>query len=128
MRKLIIAVVVVAACGGSPDPVPVFGPPTETPCPPGGTSLTYENFAKPFMEAYCTRCHSEELVGAARQGAPEFHDFNYYFGIKGVANHVDETSAAGPAAINRGMPQDGAKPTDAERFMLGEWIACELPE
>ncbi len=80
------------------------------------------------MEDYCTRCHSIELEGAARQGAPEFHDFDSYFGIRGVADHVDETTAAGPAVINRGMPQDGNKPTDEERFLLGEWIACDLPQ
>jgi hypothetical protein len=125
MRNTLLVVLV--ACGGS-DPLPVFGPPTETVCPPSGTTLTYENFAAPFMERYCTRCHHEDLVGEARQGAPEFHDFNYYFGIVGVANHVDETSAAGPAVINRGMPQNGARPTDEERFLLGEWIACDMPE
>ncbi len=117
-----------AACGGDPDPIPVFGPPTETVCPPGGTTLTYDNFAEKFMTDYCTRCHSSQLQGAARHGAPDFHDFDTYFGIRGVSNHVDETSAAGPAVINRGMPQEGNRPTDEERFLLGEWIACDLPE
>jgi hypothetical protein len=117
-----------AACSSPPPPIAVLGLPTETQCPPSGTTLTYENFAAPFMGSYCTRCHHSELVGAARQGAPTFHDFDTYFGIRGVANHVDETTAAGPAVINRGMPQDGAQPTDEERFMLGEWIACDLPE
>ena len=126
MRRLLLCFLF--ACGGDPEPIPVFGPPTMTECPPGGTTLTYDNFAKQFMEDYCTRCHSSQLVGAARQGAPDFHDFDTYFGIRGVADHVDETSAAGPAAVNRGMPQDGNKPTDEERFMLGEWIACDLPE
>lgn len=126
MRWLIA---VVAACGSDSAPdIPVFGPPTETACPPGGTTLRYETFAKPFMETYCTSCHASTLEGEARHGAPTFHDFDTYFGIRGVANHVDETSAAGPAAINRGMPQDNPRPSDEERFMLGEWIACDLPE
>jgi uncharacterized membrane protein len=125
MRVLVLMLLV--ACGGE-DPVPVFGPPTETVCPPGGTTLTYDNFAKQFMDDYCTRCHAITLEGAARHGAPEFHDFDSYFGIRGVADHIDETTAAGPAAINRGMPQDGNKPTDEERFLLGEWIACDLPQ
>jgi uncharacterized membrane protein len=116
-----------AACGT--EPIPVFGPPTETMCPPAGTALTYDNFAKGFMESYCTQCHSSELVGTERMGAPSFHDFDSYFGIVGVADHVDETSAGGPAAMNRGMPPAGFDaPTDAERLMLGEWIACGLPE
>ena len=106
----------------------VFGPPTESVCPPGGTTLTYNNFAKPFMIEYCTRCHSSELVGAQRNGAPSFHDFDTLFGIKAVSDHVDETTASGPAATNEGMPQDGPKPTKSEREMLGEWIACGMPE
>jgi hypothetical protein len=104
----------------------VFGPPTESVCPQGST-LTYENFGKPFMENYCTRCHSSELRGAARMGAPSFHDFDTLFGIQVVADHVDETSAAGPAATNRGMPPGRPSPTLEERKKLGEWIACGMP-
>ena len=107
----------------------VFGPPTETPCPPGGTTLTYNNFGKPFMETYCTKCHHSDLTGAARMGAPSFHDFDTLFGIKAVSNHIDETTASGPAATNLGMPPAGnPKPTLAEREMLAEWIACNAPE
>ena len=106
----------------------IWGPPTETECPPGGTSLTYTDFGKPFMENYCTRCHSSELVGTARKGAPSFHDFDSLFGIKAVSMHIDETTGSGPAATNTGMPPDGAKPTKAEREMLAQWIACGMPQ
>lgn len=105
----------------------VFGPPTEATCPPGST-LTYNNFGKPFMERYCTRCHSSELTGGARQGAPSFHDFDSLFGVKAVSDHIDETTAAGPAAINDGMPEGDPAPTETERYQLGEWIACGMPE
>ncbi|HWO20072.1 MAG TPA: hypothetical protein VNO30_14900 [Kofleriaceae bacterium] len=105
----------------------IFGPPTESTCPQGST-LTYNNFGKQFMESYCTSCHSSELTGAARNGAPTFHDFDTLFGIKAVSDHIDEASAAGPAAINEGMPEDGPKPSEMERYLLGEWIACGMPE
>jgi uncharacterized membrane protein len=105
----------------------VFGPPTESVCPQGST-LTYNNFGKQFMESYCTRCHATDKVGEARQGAPSFHDFDTLFGIKAVSDHIDQTTASGPAATNMGMPPDGAKPSLAERQMLGEWIACGMPE
>jgi hypothetical protein len=120
MRALsFVALVVVgtAACGGgSPTP-------TGAVCPPGST-LTYENFARPFMEAYCTRCHSSELRGEDRHGAPVFHDFDTEIGILNVGGHVDEEAAAGPNAVNTFMPEDDPKPTEAERFQLGEWLAC----
>ena len=105
----------------------VFGPYTEAVCPPAST-LTYNNFGKQFMESYCTRCHDSAKTGDQRQGAPSFHDFDTLFGIKAVSDHIDQTSASGPAATNDSMPPDGTKPSLAEREMLGEWIACGMPE
>src|SRR5262245_50743690 len=98
MKALVIAIGL-AGCTAAP----TLGPPTGAECPPG-SMLTYENFGKPFMESYCTRCHARLLTGAARMGAPTFHDFDSLFGIKVVYDHVDETSAAGPAAFNDSMP------------------------
>ena len=118
-----LLLVLLVGCG----PDTVFGPPTESVCPPTGTPLSYENFAGPFMETYCTQCHSSELRGAARMGAPSFHDFDTLFGIKAVWQHVDETTAAGPAATNTGMPPESPYPTLEERRQLGEWIACGMP-
>lgn len=105
----------------------IFGPPTQSVCPQGST-LTYNNFGKMFMENYCTRCHSSTLEGDARMGAPKYHDFDTLFGIQAVSDHIDEVAAAGPAATNEAMPENGSKPTLAERQMLGEWIACGMPE
>lgn len=121
-RLAALAVLFLAGCPEES----VFGPPTETVCPTG-SPLTYDNFGKSFMESYCTRCHSSELVGSQRQGAPSFHDFDSLFGIKAVSMHIDETTGSGPAATNTGMPPDGAKPSKAEREMLAQWIACGMP-
>lgn len=130
-RTISIAALVLATLighgGGCDSEESVFGPPTGATCPQGST-LTYTNFGKAFMERYCTRCHSSELTGAARQGAPSFHDFDTLFGIMAVSDHIDETTAAGPAAVNDGMPKDGLAPTLDERYQLGEWIACGMPE
>ena len=105
----------------------VFGPPTEATCPQGST-LTYNNFGKSFMENYCTRCHHSDLMGEARMGAPSFHDFDSLFGVKAVSDHIDQTTGSGPAATNMGMPPNGSKPTMAERAQLAEWIACGMTE
>ena len=103
----------------------VLGPATEATCPPSST-LTYENFGKPFVEAYCTDCHSSELTGDDRNGAPAHHDFDTLVGIKSVANHVDQAAAAGPAATNDAMPPEDPVPTLEERQQLAEWISCGL--
>jgi hypothetical protein len=124
--KSVGACVLVLLLGCSEEPL--FGPPTESVCPPVQT-LSYENFGKPFMESYCTECHDSAKRGADRQGAPSFHDFNTVYGVRAVYEHIDFTTAAGPTGIvNDSMPPDGEpQPTLAEREKLGEWIACEMP-
>lgn len=128
LKSLLAAALLLAACGH--DDGFEFGPPTGSVCPPEGTTLTYTSFAVPFMDAYCNDCHSSELTGEDRQGAPLYHDFDYLGGIRAVADHVDWTAAAGPDATNELMPPADfdAIPTLAERRQLGEWIACGLPE
>jgi cytochrome c5 len=123
MRQLAWLAMALVACTNT---VPLFGPPTQSVCPAGST-LTYQGFGQPFMESYCTRCHASDLHGADRQGAPSFHDFDTLYGIKAVFDHVDETTAAGPAATNTSMPPDRPAPTLDERKQLGEWIACGMP-
>ena len=93
-------------------------------CPPGST-LTYTNFAKPFMEKYCNECHARDKHGDDRKGAPSFHDFNTVFGVRAVHDHIDETTAAGPAAVNDGMPQSAPFPTLEE---LRGLVARALPD
>ncbi|HET6584081.1 MAG TPA: hypothetical protein VFG69_11545 [Nannocystaceae bacterium] len=103
-----------------------FGPPTESVCPEGST-LTWESFGRQFMATYCTECHSSQLMGADRQGAPLFHDFDTLEGVLPVLDHIDYKAAAGPAATNELMPPAGnPQPTDEERHQLGEWLACEV--
>ena len=121
---LIAATSLTGACGDDhghhPDAIP-----TDAVCAPGST-LSYEDFGKPFMEKYCTRCHHSELNGSERQGAPLYHDFDTLDGILVVANHVDWYAAAGPSSTNEIMPPNGELPTLQERTNLGEWLVCEL--
>jgi cytochrome c5 len=105
-----------------------IGTPSGATCPEN-SDLTYDSFGKAFMDKYCIKCHSTELSGAARNGAPADHDFNVYEGIIGVAMHIDEYAASGPDSTNKTMPpasDSGPKPTMEEREKLGEWLACEL--
>lgn len=117
---LFAAVTALAACSDGAEPTP-----SGATCPPGNT-LTYENFAAPFMTSYCTRCHASNLEGPARHGAPLFHDFDTKTGILNVGGHVDEWAAAGPLSVNTLMPDGAPRPTLEERQQLGAWIACEL--
>ena len=116
------AAVITLALGACP--ADEHGHPSGSTCPPDNT-LTYDSFARGFMETYCTRCHASTLSGPERHGAPLFHDFDTEVGILNVGNHVDQYAAAGPFAINTLMPPDAPAPTEAERRLLGQWLACE---
>jgi uncharacterized membrane protein len=107
---------VIASCS-SPEP-------TTTTCSTTDTALTYAGFGDSFMASYCTGCHSSELAGSARMGAPAGYNFDSYAGIRGFANQIDLATVT-----NRRMPPPGRlAPSDDERALLGEWIACGLPE
>jgi len=101
------------------------GPPTESVCPTD-SMLTYEGFGQPFMQMYCTRCHSAEVSGDARMSAPADHNFDTLEEILPLAEHIDEKAGAGPAATNEFMPIGAPTPTLEERRQLSEWLACEL--
>jgi len=120
LAAMTFAVSAAACTSGGADPTP-----SGATCPPAST-LTYDNFGQPFMEAYCTRCHASTLHGNDRHGAPVFHDFDSLTGILNVHDHVDWYAAAGPSSVNEEMPFDGPMPTMEERFQLGEWLACEV--
>lgn len=120
---LALALVLTAACGDDHDHDEA-GVATASVCPTDSPP-TYEDFAQPFMTAYCIRCHSSTRTGTARNGAPDGHDFDTEEGILIVAHHVDQYAAGGPAGVNTIMPPSGDAPTEAERRRLGEWLACE---
>ncbi len=104
-----------------------MGVATNSVCPEN-SSLTYEDFAKPFFERYCLECHSEKLQGSARHGAPSDHDFDTLDDVfASNLAHIDLVAAAGPDAINTDMPRGTRTPTEAERRRLGEWLACGAP-
>ncbi len=120
--SMVAALVASAACGDHAEE----GQPTGAVCPTPAT-LTYVNFGKAFLDKYCVECHDANKSGAARQGAPEFHDFDTLVGLKQVADHADEYAGSGPAATNLLMPtENGTRPipTLAERVQFSEWIAC----
>jgi uncharacterized membrane protein len=100
----------------------------EVQCPSGGTQLTEQNFGRAFLDTYCTRCHSSTLTGPARNGAPE--GFNWDL-IDSVREHADpmneEAGANADGSVNRDMPLNDPRPTDAERRQLSEWLACGAP-
>jgi uncharacterized membrane protein len=114
-------VLLAAGCGGEDEEE---GSETGSTCPADST-LTYESFGAPFMEAYCTRCHSSDVAVPDRGGAPTDVNFDTLDGILAEADEIDELAAAGPDSVNSQMPPSDPRPSEAERRQLGEWLACE---
>jgi uncharacterized membrane protein len=121
LRSLVIVALTPTACHSHEEYTPSGAECLEE------STLTWDTFGKPFMDKYCTRCHSSALSGSARQGAPNDHNFDAVAGVRDELEHVDGQAAAGPDAVNTGMPIGAPTPTEDERRQLGEWLACGAP-
>jgi uncharacterized membrane protein len=116
--KLVLSLLVLAACGGGSSPSGATCPPVDPP--------TYATFAQPFFAKYCTSCHSSTTTN--RRDAPLDHNYDSEADIRKHASAIDEVAAAGPDATNTAMPEIGgtvvSKPTQLEREQLGAYLAC----
>ena len=78
------------------------------------------------MATYCADCHSASA--ANRHSAPSDINFDSMDDIRAHLEDIDVEAAAGPSATNTTMPALDAKvthaPTQAEREMLGQFLAC----
>ena len=105
--------------------------PTEADCP-GDSALTWTNFADDFFDFYCRGCHSVEVEGADRNGAPVGVNWDTLAEVEARAAQIDRLAGAHGDIVNDFMPPvfvDGIVfPSRAEREDLAQWIACDLPE
>ncbi len=81
--------------------------------------LTYQNFGEPFFLDWCRGCHSSGLPAGARQHAPEAVNFDDLDAVRLHSTRIG-LRATGSAPS---MPP-AAGPSQAEREMLAEWLAC----
>lgn len=91
------------------------------PCPPGGTSLTYESFGKGFMDAYCQSCHAAHAT--ERYGAPGGYAFDTADDVRRLRARIFVRAAG----ANVSMPPGPNDPSAAERDKLADWLACGAP-
>ena len=113
--KLAALAVALAAC----DPAPLTM--DEHPCPPAGTSATYQSFGAPFFASYCDRCHSAGI--GDRHGAPSSYVFDTLDDVHAHAARIF-VRAAGP---NTTMPPGPDDPPAEVRDQLADWLACCAP-
>jgi mono/diheme cytochrome c family protein len=82
-------------------------------CPPGGTTLTYESFGKPFFDRWCVQCHGAGNAYSSRS-------FTTVDTIRAQRDRIF-VNAAGD---NTTMPPGPDDPPLDEREKLAEWLAC----
>jgi hypothetical protein len=129
LLPLLALALVGPGCGGSDPPEHQHdeGEGSGATCPPSGAP-TAQDFGNAFMANYCTSCHSVNVKGAARGGAPENVNFDTAEDVRTWAMEIDEHAAAGPHGTNTEMPPAPlTAPTQAEREKLGQWLACGAP-
>lgn len=103
-----------------------IGTPTRAQCP--STPVTWSGFGQSFFTTYCITCHSTSVVGAARNGAPVGYDYDSAAMVRPHIVEIDQVAASGPGATNTSMPFRGVQPSIAERQMLGQLLACGVPD
>lgn len=99
----------IAACSGA-DTI------DRHPCPPGGTSLTYDNFGKQFMNDYCVSCH----------GGPNGYSSRAFTTVESIRVSRDRIFV-NAAADNTFMPPGPDDPPKSERDKLADWLSCGAP-
>jgi uncharacterized membrane protein len=87
-------------------------------CPPDGTTLTYDDFGKPFLDEWCNTCHG--AAASDRNGAPP----NITFDTQDQAVEWKARIFALAADDNTSMPLGSNIPSSDDRHKLGDWLAC----
>ncbi len=121
-----LSLLLVAACGtepmgeggegsgsGSNEPTPVDPDVCAT------SYLDYDNFGAPFVINWCRGCHSAAVPLAMRQKAPADANFDTLEQVRTWSDRI----ASRATGTMPNMPPAGG-PTEEERQLLAEWLAC----
>lgn len=115
-----LAAVAAAACSGEESGG------GEPPPDPGSercqqSTLTYQNFAAPFVITWCRGCHGKDQPVTMRQDAPVGVNFDTAEDVRaGQARILARATGEAPT-----MPPAGG-PSEEERALLAEWISCGM--
>lgn len=89
---------------------------------PEGSVVSWENFAKSWIDRQCTTCHSDQLLEGQRADAPLGVDFNTYEQVRFWADNMFLRAAYNHTTM---PPAGGPYPED--RILFGDWLACQAP-
>ena len=86
------------------------------PCPPAGTTLTYENFGQTFFQDWCVSCH----------GGPNGYSSRSFTDISTIRVQAADIFR-NAAEDNQTMPPGPNGPPKEQRYQLAEWLSCGAP-
>ena len=112
MRAALLLLCVVG-CSSDPEPPPTL--PTVDCTPPVPTFAQVNAF-----RSNCSNCHSIQLTGNSRMGAPVGMDYDVYASAAAVAEDTARTVFGGSMP-----PSGGIQPADKE--VLYRWSLCGAP-
>jgi hypothetical protein len=107
---------------GVDDPTQPTTATTTDPSACADSEATWEAFTQPFLTTWCTPCHSSELTGSWRLGAPLGANFDTHADAAQWADSIVAYAASDEPL----MPPAGGTTLD-EQAMLREWAACGAP-
>ncbi|HEY5945406.1 MAG TPA: hypothetical protein VIV40_07940 [Kofleriaceae bacterium] len=125
MRSWLSVAILLAACGtdsvprddgdGSNEPEHVDPNVCDT------SYLDYNNFGAPFVINWCRGCHSSAVPMNMRQKAPLDANFDTLEQVQMWSERI----AMRATGTSPNMPPAGG-PSDDERKLLAEWLACGM--
>jgi uncharacterized membrane protein len=81
--------------------------------------LDYDNFGAPFVINWCRGCHSSAVPAGMRQKAPAGANFDNLDQVRMWGDRI----AGRATGTQPNMPPAGG-PSEQERKLLAEWLAC----
>lgn len=114
LRTLLVALSAAAAVASAS--CTIGTPIADHPCPQGGLASTYETFGRDFFNGYCVRCH----------GGPNGYSSRSFTSLDAIRADKDRIFI-NAAADNKSMPPGPDGPSQHERDMLADWLACGAP-
>lgn len=98
---------------------PEVDTPTEKSCE--DNTINYHTVGQPFLRTYCTSCHSAQLDGAARFGAPANVNLDTLRDARNFAARIRARSLDS----NTMPPTGGIQPYEKE--LIAQWLDCGTP-
>lgn len=91
-------------------------------CDAHATPVDYGSFGQGFLDAYCVSCHSSQMAGSDRLGAPVDVNLDTYADADAWADRIWARTAAPETPT---MPPGGG-PTAGDLDLLREWLVCDM--